>query len=75
MAQTPLAMFSTELLEFVRSGLNARKGQWREIGEAADVPYDTLSKIARGANKEPGVLKVQRIANALQRLGSGVATA
>jgi hypothetical protein len=67
MAQTS-AIMSVHLLDFVREGLCSRKGQWREIARAAKVPYDTVSKIARGANKEPGVLKVQRLADHLRQL-------
>lgn len=49
------------LLGAVRDGLNRRKGEWIEIAGASDVAYDTVSKIARGATTEPGVLKCQRI--------------
>lgn len=49
------------LLVSVRGGLNRRKGQWDEISDASDVPYDTVAKIARGTTPEPGVLKCQRL--------------
>ncbi len=56
------------MLDYVRQALNRHKGQWKEIGTAADVPYDTLSKIARGKIPEPGVLKVERLDRVLRAL-------
>lgn len=56
------------LLDYVKGALQRRKGSWPAISLAADVPYDTLSKIARGAIPDPGVLKVQRLADHLREL-------
>lgn len=67
MVQTAFAM-KIQLLEYVREGLNRRKGQWRQIAARSDVPYDTLSKIARGLTVDPGVLTVQKLAAHLQEL-------
>jgi len=69
MVQTPLAM-RIQLLEYVRDGLNSRKGQWRQIAARSDVPYDTVSKIARGVTVDPGVRTVQKLAHHLQLLDS-----
>ena len=56
----------TTLLESVVAGLQARKGDWPAIAEQSGVPYDTISKIARGATPNPGVLTVQALAACLQ---------
>lgn len=53
--------------------LNARKGQWREIFELADVPYDTGSKIARRMIPEPGSRKIDRLDNVLATLDAAEA--
>jgi hypothetical protein len=79
MAHDDCVMSTTEasvgLLESVRAGLQARKGQWREIAELAEVlfpeqgvPYDTISKIARGATPNPGVLTCERLDTTLRAL-------
>jgi hypothetical protein len=62
------------LLTFVVEALSRRKGQWREISDAAEVPYDTTSKIARGVIPEPGVLKIERLEKVLRRLDEADAT-
>jgi hypothetical protein len=77
MAHCPRVMSNADpagLLETVRRGLQARKGQWREIEDLSEsaagerVPYDTISKIARGATPNPGVLTVERLAKTIQAL-------
>jgi hypothetical protein len=60
-------MNEISLLDRVVCALNSRKGHWQNIAREAEVPYHTLSKIARGANKDPGVRKVERLANVLLR--------
>jgi hypothetical protein len=66
MAQNPSAM-NDGLLNYVVGALAKRKGHWRAIGVASGVPYDTLSKIARGATPDPGVLTVERLAKHLRQ--------
>lgn len=53
------------LLQTVVDGLQARKGEWPALAEKSGVPYDTISKIARGATTNPGVLTVQALASCL----------
>jgi len=67
MAQNPCVM-NDGLLNYVLGGLAKRKGSWRAIAKASDVPYDTLSKIARGATTDPGVLTVERLEKHLRQL-------
>lgn len=43
------------------SALQARRGQWRRIAEACEVPYHTLNKIARGQVKNPRIRTVEKI--------------
>jgi len=64
----PASDLKEGLLESVVSRLRKRKGQWREIGDLSNVPYDTVSKIARGVVPEPGVLKVERLDRTLTAL-------
>lgn len=56
------------MLDYIREALSRRKGQWREIADASDVAYDTVSKIARGVIPEPGVLKCERLEATLRAL-------
>jgi hypothetical protein len=58
-------MNEISLLDRVVGALNNRKGQWQNISREAEVPYHTLSKIARGANRDPGVRKIERLAAVL----------
>lgn len=60
-------MENISILDQVIGALNSRKGQWQAIAQEAQVPYHTLSKIARGANRDPGVRKVERLASVLLR--------
>jgi hypothetical protein len=48
-------------LSRIAEELQARKGQWRQIAVALDIPYFTLSKIARGTVKNPTLPKVQKL--------------
>ena len=49
--------------EFVMGKLAESKGNWREVSLDADVPYDTLTKIAQRKIKDPGVGHIQKLAN------------
>lgn len=51
------------LLSFVVGELKARRGQWPKIAEDTGIPYFTLSKIASGAIRDPGVTKVETLAD------------
>ena len=58
-----LCRMETDLLDYVRRKLQENRGKWPAIAVKADVPYDTITKIAQGQIKDPGVSKVQRLAN------------
>lgn len=58
----------TSLLDYVIAGLQAKKGDWNRIAELSGVPYDTISKIARGATANPGVLTVQKLSDCLNAM-------
>lgn len=52
-----------DMLTYVIEELRARKGQWPAICKATDIDYSWLSKLSRGDIPEPGVRKVQRLAD------------
>lgn len=52
-----------DMLTFVVSELQARKGQWPAICKATGIDYSWMSKLAREDIPEPGVKKVQRLAD------------
>lgn len=52
---------ASQMLTYVLAQLEAQKGKWREIALATEVPYDTLSKIARGQIADPRVIKLERL--------------
>jgi predicted transcriptional regulator len=51
------------ILTTVRKRLNASKGKWRQVSIASGVPYDTLTKVAYGINKDPRISTVQKLVN------------
>lgn len=57
----------TDLLEWVKTQLHQRRGQWRQISERSEVPYFTLSKIASGATADPRWQTLSRLADELRR--------
>lgn len=59
----------TGILDEVVAGLAAWKGHWVAIADGANVPYDTVTKIAQGKTKNPRVQTVVRLHDHLQRLG------
>ena len=54
----------------VLKALAARKGgrDWALVAEMAGMHYDTLARIARGDIGNPGVLAVEKIAAALEKI-------
>lgn len=56
-------MSEQSILIFVVSELKRRTGSWPEIASATQVPYFTIAKIASGKTKDPGVTKVETLAN------------
>jgi transcriptional regulator with XRE-family HTH domain len=51
------------LYEFVMARLLARPATQRQIAQGSGVPFSTVTKIAQGAVKDPGVHTVQRLAD------------
>ncbi len=45
----------------VKQLLNARRGSWQQVAEAADVSYSWLSKFARGKIENPGYATLVRL--------------
>jgi hypothetical protein len=58
-----VANYQNDLLGFIKDELLSRRGEWREISEAAQVPYFTMSKISNGATKDPRISSVQALTN------------
>lgn len=61
-------MENTPLLDYVLRELQARKGGWPDIAKAIEPNswgsyYSWLSKLAQGAIPDPGVRKIQRLAD------------
>jgi len=58
----------TPMLDFVKQELEARKGRWPDIARAMEPTswesyYSWMTKLACGAIPDPGVTKVQRLAD------------
>jgi hypothetical protein len=51
------------LHDYVQSELQARKGTWQQICAETQLDYSWLSKFAQGKIAEPGIHKVQRLAD------------
>lgn len=49
------------MLERVVRGLQARKGQWRQIAEACGVSYSWLTKVAQGHIRNPRVSHLEAV--------------
>jgi transcriptional regulator with XRE-family HTH domain len=54
---------STPLYEFVIAHLRAKAIPQRTVAAGSGVPYSTVTKIAQGSVKDPGVHTVQRLAD------------
>lgn len=52
-----------DILPYVLAQLEAARGRWPAIAREADVPYDTITKIAQRQIEDPRVTKVQKLAN------------
>jgi transcriptional regulator with XRE-family HTH domain len=47
--------------DIVRAALGARKGDWQQIAEQADVSYSWLSKFYNGHIDNPGYATLRRL--------------
>jgi len=50
-----------DLLSYVQTQLNQRKGNWTVISKSANVPYSTLAHIAQGVTDNPRVKTIQAL--------------
>lgn len=57
------------LYDFVMAHLRAKRIPQRTVSTGSGVPFSTVSKIAQGSVKEPGVHTVQRLADYFAGLG------
>jgi transcriptional regulator with XRE-family HTH domain len=60
-------MDTKTLLDSVLAGLQAHKGRWPDLAERAGVDYSWLTKLAQGRINDPGIQKIQRLADAMAR--------
>lgn len=49
-------------LDFVLANLDAMKGRWRQVAEAAEVPFGTVRKIGTRETKNPRTDTVEQLA-------------
>ena len=54
---------SPPIYDFVMANLRAKAIPQRAVAAGSGVPYSTVTKIAQGSVKEPGVHTVQRLAD------------
>jgi predicted transcriptional regulator len=57
---------SVSLASVVRQ-LELCKGTWRQVSVESGVPYETLSKVARGKTKNPRISTVEALHLCLRR--------
>ena len=55
------SMYRKNLLNHVKEKLKTHVGSWPKIAEKTGVPYHTLTKIASGKTRDPGISKVQAL--------------
>ena len=55
-------MENPTILKYVTNSLSDARGKWPEIAQATGVPYHTISKISSGAIHDPGVRKIEKLA-------------
>jgi hypothetical protein len=66
----------TPIFERVLNELQARKGTWPEIAKAIEPDawesyYSWMTKLATGKIPDPGVNKIQRLADYFAKVGAG----
>jgi transcriptional regulator with XRE-family HTH domain len=61
------AAMSESMLDYVLDQLSRCKGQWPKVAEDTGVSKRTLEKIADGSIEDPGVLKIQKLAEYFRR--------
>ena len=63
-----LAMNNESMLTVMKRRVSAARGRWPAIAAEADLEYQWLSKVMQGRITDPGVIKVERILAAIDRL-------
>lgn len=58
-----------ELFNFVRRGVESRKGRWPELAEASGVSYSWLTKFGLGKIPNPGHRTLEKVAAVLREQG------
>jgi transcriptional regulator with XRE-family HTH domain len=66
-------MDTKTLLDSVLAGLQAHKGKWPDLAREAGVDYSWLTKLAQGRINDPGIQKIQRLADAMGHERAGPA--
>ncbi|UOK17245.1 XRE family transcriptional regulator [Bordetella phage vB_BaM-IFTN4] len=62
---------STQTIESrVRAGLTARRGDWKQVAQAAGVSYSWISKFMNGHIPNPGTRTLSRLVVGLQARSS-----
>lgn len=52
-----------KLLTYVLRELQAKKGSWPTIARETNLDYSWLTKLAQGSIDDPGVQKIQKLAD------------
>lgn len=52
-----------KLLPYVVKQLQARKGEWPKIASDTELDYSWLTKLAQGRIPDPGVNKIEKLAD------------
>lgn len=56
------------MLDYVTGRLASSRGKWPEVSAKTGVPYHTISKIASGVINDPGVRKIEILADYFRKL-------
>lgn len=59
--------------ELVMTNLRAKRIPQKEVAEGSGVPFSTVTKIAQGRTKSPGVHTVEALANYFMRVAEKAA--
>lgn len=59
---------SDSIFEYVLQQLQSHKGQWQTVSTRTGVSKRTIEKIAAGEIADPGVIKIEKLAQYFRRL-------
>lgn len=60
---------SDSIFEYVLEQLQRHKGQWQSVAMSTGISKRTIEKIATGEIADPGVIKVEKLAEYFRGLG------